>query len=200
MWREAEQGRSWGDNGDGRGDRWGAGWGLFSPAFRSRGLCAPPADKQSRWHRWARPPACPPRPRPRPASGGCGPTPEPQRPPLALTCTAAAPRSRRGTAPGWRGTWRTGLWRWRRWWPPQRKAVCRAGGQAGLRGQGGGHLWEPGPRAALQPPLSPTLCSSPTRGSSSFPRLSKPQTAAQRSCRSLPPTLLQPQGPPHCPS
>lgn len=57
-----------------------------------------------------------------------------------LTGTGAAPTSLRGSAPGWRGMWRTGSWRWKPWWPPQRRAGCRAGGRAGLRGGGSGRL------------------------------------------------------------
>lgn len=67
--------------------------------------------------------------------------------PLLLTCTLAALRSLRGTAPGWTEMWRTGLWRWTQWWPPQRKVECKAGGQAGLWGGVSGDLWEPGSRA-----------------------------------------------------
>ena len=60
-----------------------------------------------------------------------------------LTCTAAAPTTPKGTALGWTGTWRTGSWRWRRWWPPQKMAACRARGPAGLWGGAGGYLCKP---------------------------------------------------------
>ena len=117
----------------------GEGWGFISPAILSRGLCAPPAERpQTRGKSGVR--ALPinvlPTPRPHPSRGPgtwSGP----------LTGTAAAPMTRRGTALGWRGTWRTGSWRWRRWWPPQKTAVCRARGPAGLGGGTSGHLCKP---------------------------------------------------------
>lgn len=118
----------------------GEGWGFISPAILSRGLCAPPAERpQTRGKSGVR--ALPinvlPTLRPRPSRGPgtwSGP----------LTGTAAAPMTLRGTALGWRGTWRTGSWRWRRWWLPQKTAACRARGPAGLGGGASGHLCKPG--------------------------------------------------------
>ena len=100
----------------------------------------------SRWNRWRRPPA--------PPGTGDVATPPPRggRRPRPLTGTVAALRSPREIALGWRGTWKTGLWRWRRWWPPQ-----RAGGRAGLRGGGCGRLQEPGPQGKPSWPLAPPV-------------------------------------------
>lgn len=126
----------------------GRGWGLILPAILSRGLCAPPSERTQTGGldgtgREASPPA-PPLPGPvlaPPLRNAALPLSRPHlRGPLLLTCTLAALRSLRGTALEWTGMWRTGSWRWMQWWPPQKKVVCRAGGQAGLWGGGSGYL------------------------------------------------------------
>lgn len=145
-----------------------------------------------------------------------GPAPEPQR--HAPFCSPV-PRLLRGLRGGplWDGEGRGrqgcgdggggGLLKGRRCAGQEVRPACRD--------KAVGTFGSQAPGAALQLPLSPMLCSSPTRASSSFSRLSEPQTASQRSCRAhppgiipagppptsfLPPTLLQPHGAPHCPS
>lgn len=131
--RKGLAGRPWGQV--------GRSWGLISPAILSGGLCAPPAERRKQ----VEPVAEAARPAPPGTGDVATPPPRGGRRPRPLTGTVAALRSPREIALGWRGTWKTGLWRWRRWWPPQRMAACRAGGRAGLWGGGCGRLQEPGP-------------------------------------------------------
>lgn len=126
-----------------------------------------------------------------------GPAPEPQR--HAPFCSPV-PRLLRGLRGGplWDGEGRGrqgcgdggggGLLKGRRCAGQEVRPACRD--------KAVGTFGSQAPGAALQLPLSPMLCSSPTRASSSFSRLSEPQTASQRSCRAHPLALSLPVPPP----